>query len=84
MSYLADDAHTDGGGHALWEDGERVFRRRRRMRDDGNRSAVLVVLPAAEHPSRSSPDRAVEVGVEHLRTFGTEWSAHPTGVEARA
>jgi hypothetical protein len=54
------------------------------MRDDGNRSAVLVVLPAAEHPSRSSPDRAVEVGVEHLRTFGTEWSAHPTGVEARA
>jgi hypothetical protein len=84
MSYPADDAHTDGGGRALWEDGERFFRRRWRRRDDGNRSAVLVVLPAAEHPSRSSPDRAVEVGVEQLRTFGIEWSAHPTGVEARA
>jgi hypothetical protein len=58
MSYPAADARTDGGGHALWEDGERVFRRRWRMRDDGNRSAVLVALPAAEHPSRSSPDRA--------------------------
>jgi hypothetical protein len=82
MSYPADDGHTDGGGHALWEDGKRVVRRRWRIRDDGNRSAVLVVLSAAQHLSRSSPDRAVEVGVEQLRTFGIEWSAHPTGVEA--
>ena len=36
------------------EDGERVFCRGWRLGDDGNRNAVLVVLPAAEHPSPSS------------------------------
>jgi PAS domain S-box-containing protein len=30
------------------------------------------------------PDRAVEVGVEQLRTFGIEWSAHPSEEEVRA
>jgi hypothetical protein len=34
-------------------DGERVFR----LSDDDNRSAVLVVRPAAEHPLPSSLDR---------------------------
>jgi len=29
-------------------------------------------------------DRAVEVGVEQLRTFGIEWSAHPSEEEVRA
>jgi hypothetical protein len=47
----------DGSSQALWEDGERVFRRGWRTGDDGDRSAVLVVMPAAEHPSRSSLDR---------------------------
>jgi len=49
----------DNGSQALWEDGERVFSRGWRMDRDGNRSAVLVVMPAAEHPSRSSLDRLV-------------------------
>jgi PAS domain S-box-containing protein len=30
------------------------------------------------------PDLAVEVGVEQLRTFGIEWSAHPSEEEVRA
>src|SRR5260370_20647108 len=30
------------------------------------------------------PDRAVEVGVEQLRTIGIEWSAHPSEEEDRA
>jgi signal transduction histidine kinase len=30
------------------------------------------------------PDRAVEVGVEQLRAFGIEWSAHPSEEEIRA
>src|SRR5215472_8899289 len=47
----------DGSSQALWEDGERVFCRSWRTGHDGNRSAVLVVLPAAAHPSRSSLDR---------------------------
>jgi hypothetical protein len=41
----------------LWEDGDRVFCRRWRVGDDGNWSAVLVVLPVAAHPSPSNLDR---------------------------
>jgi len=47
----------DGSSQVLWEDGERIFCRGSRIGNDGNRSAVLIVLPAAEHPSRSSVDR---------------------------
>ena len=49
--------YSDGDSHVLWEDGERVFRRGWRPDDRGGRSPVLIVLPAAEHPSRSSLDR---------------------------
>src|SRR6516164_4121428 len=51
------DAYSDGGSQELWEDGERVFRRGWRLDDNGEKRAVLIVLPAAEHPSRSSLDR---------------------------
>jgi hypothetical protein len=50
-------AYSVGGSQVLWEDGERVFRRGWRLDDAGKRRAVLIVLPAAEHPSRSSLDR---------------------------
>ena len=50
-------AYSDGGSQILWEDGERVFRRGWRLNDDGKPCAVLIVLPAAEHPSRSCDDR---------------------------
>src|SRR5271169_2911630 len=57
MSYPLNDVNADGSRQILWEDGERVFCRGWHLRGDGNRSAVLVVQPAAEHPSPSSLDR---------------------------
>jgi serine/threonine protein kinase len=50
-------AYADDDSEVLWEDGERVFRRGWGPHDNGNRRAVLMVLPAAEHPSRASLDR---------------------------
>src|SRR5499433_2301158 len=52
-----DETVTESLSQVLWEDGERVFRRGWRPGDDGNQSAVLIVLPAADQPSRSSLDR---------------------------
>ena len=49
--------YADGKPQALWEDGERSFRRGWRVDDEGKRRAVLLVAPAAEHPSRASLDR---------------------------
>jgi PAS domain S-box-containing protein len=45
--------YSDG----LWEDGGRTFRRGWRTDDEGKRRAVLLVAPAADHPSRSCLDR---------------------------
>src|SRR5262245_24167068 len=50
-------AYSDGGSQVLWQDGERTFRRGWRLDDDGTRRALLIVRPAAEHPSRSILDR---------------------------
>src|SRR5215475_7662966 len=50
-------AYSNGDSQILWEDGERVFRRGWRLDDDGKRRAVLLVTPAADHPSRSNLDR---------------------------
>src|SRR5215469_14410930 len=47
----------DGGSQVLWEDGERVFRRGWQLDNHGKRRSVLIVLPAADHPSRSNLDR---------------------------
>jgi hypothetical protein len=49
-------ASSDGGSQALWEDGERAFRRCWRLDDEGKRRAVLLWPPAADHPSRSNLD----------------------------
>ena len=57
MPYALSGVYSDNRFRVLTEDGERVFCRGSRLGDDGNRSAVLVVLPAAEHPSPSSLDR---------------------------
>src|SRR5215510_13054687 len=48
--------YSDGGSGVLWEDGERAFRRGWQLDDEGKRRAVLLVAPAADHPSRSSLD----------------------------
>src|SRR5215475_1920947 len=47
----------DGGSQVLWEDGERVFHRSWRLDNHGKRRSVLIVLAAADNPSRSSLDR---------------------------
>ena len=49
-------AYSDGDSQVLWEDCERVFRRGWRLDDEGKRRAVLLVAPAADHPSRSTLD----------------------------
>ena len=57
VPHSLNDEYSDDGSEVLWEDGERVFRRGWRPDDNGARRAVLMVLPAADHPSRSSLDR---------------------------
>ena len=49
---------TDGDSslQVLWEDGERVVRRGWRLHPDGNRSPVLAVRPAVEHPTPATLD----------------------------
>ncbi|MGY8667839.1 AAA family ATPase [Bradyrhizobium sp. UFLA05-109] len=70
------NSDPDGSSQVLWEDGERVFCRGLRVGDDGNRSSVLVVLPAAEHPSRSSLDRlAHEYALKD--ELDPTWAAQP-------
>ncbi len=51
---------TDGDSslQVLWEDGERVVCRGWRLDPDGNRSPVLAVLPAVEHPAPATLDRS--------------------------
>ena len=49
-------AYSDGGPQVLWKDGERIFSRGWRFDDDGRRCPVLLVTPAADHPSRSTVD----------------------------
>jgi serine/threonine protein kinase len=59
----------------LWEDGERVFCRGE-SHADGNGTAVLAVLPAAEHPTRATLDRlAHEYGLRDDLDDG--WAARP-------
>jgi serine/threonine protein kinase len=49
--------YSDGGCQVLWEDGELIFRRGWQLDDNGGRRPVLIVMPAADRPSRSSLDR---------------------------
>src|SRR5215475_14389696 len=71
-----DVAYSDGSSQVLWEDGERVFSRGWRLDDNGNRLAVLLVTPAADHASPSRLDRFTheyELKDELDRT----WAARP-------
>jgi hypothetical protein len=69
-------AYADGESHVLWEDGERIFRRGWRVDDDGKRRAVLLVAPAADHPSRSSLDRLTHE-FELKDDLERSWAARP-------
>src|SRR5215472_13863278 len=48
--------YSDEGFQVLWEDGERVFHRAWRLDNDGKRHAAFFVVPATDHPSRSTLD----------------------------
>ena len=61
---------------------ERLSRLRLRAIDWTDLAAVACLRIALYTTDRI--DRAVEVGVEQLRTFGIEWSAHPSEEEVRA
>jgi hypothetical protein len=60
----------------LSEDGDRLLCRGWRLGDDGTRESVLVILPAAEHPSPSSLDRLThEYGLK--AELDEAWAVRP-------
>src|SRR5436309_1873538 len=69
-------AYPDGSSQVLWEDGERVFSRGWRLDDNGTRLAVLLVAPAADHPSRSRLDRLTHE-YELKDELDGAWAARP-------
>src|SRR3954467_3296677 len=69
-------AYSDGSSQVLWEDGERVFSRGWRLDDNGNRLAVVLVAPAADHPSRSRLDRLTHE-YELKDELDGAWAARP-------
>src|SRR5262245_46751312 len=69
-------ADSDNGSELLWEDGERTFRRGTRLDVSGKKSAVLFVIPAAEHPSRSSVDHLTHE-YELRDELDAAWAARP-------
>src|SRR5215470_16790805 len=71
-----DVAYSDGSSQVLWEDGERVFSRGWRLDDNGNRLAVLLVAPAADHPSRTRLDRLTHE-YELKDDLDGAWAARP-------
>ncbi|MGY3620247.1 AAA family ATPase [Bradyrhizobium sp. USDA 10063] len=68
--------YSDGSSQVLWEDGERVFSRGWRLDDNGNQIAVLLVAPAADHPSRTRLDRLTHE-YELRDELDRAWAARP-------
>src|SRR5580704_15979981 len=60
----------------FWEDGERVFRRSLRPDDSGSQRAALIVIPAAEHPTRSCLDRLTHE-YELRNELDESWAVRP-------
>src|SRR5258708_27811597 len=51
------DTYGLGNLQVLWEDGERIFCRGASHANNGDRSAVLAVFPAGEHPTPATHNR---------------------------
>src|SRR3954466_5072064 len=76
-------AYSDSNSQVLWEDGERVFSRGWRLDDNGNRLPVLLVAPAADHPSPSSLDRLTHE-YELKDELDGSWAARPLALMRNA
>jgi serine/threonine protein kinase len=74
LSPFADEGDQGSDRRVLWEDGERVFCRGWRLGEDGSRSAVLVVLSLAAHPSPTILDHLVHELKEEL---DGAWAVRP-------
>src|SRR6266404_3214288 len=71
------DADGDRNFQVLWKDDERVFCRRHA--NNGNRSTVLAVLPAEEHPTPAALNRlAHEYGLKD--ELDGAWAVRPLGL----
>jgi serine/threonine protein kinase len=68
--------YSDEGSQILWEDGERIFRRGWRLDANGERHAVLIVLPAADYPSHPSLHRLTHE-YELKDELGEAWAVRP-------
>ena len=69
-------AEGDSSFEVLWEDGDRVLCRGRRLGADSSRDPVLVVLPATEHPPPASLERiAHEYGLKD--ELDSAWAVRP-------
>ncbi len=67
---------ADGSVRVLWEDGEHVLCRTWHLGTDGNRTAALTMLPAAEHPPPTSLERlAHEYGLKD--ELDGAWAVRP-------
>jgi PAS domain S-box-containing protein len=73
------DVGGDGGLRVVWEDGDRVFCRGWRDGADGDRNAVLVVLPAAQHPTLDSLNRLTHE-YELKDDLDDAWAARPVAL----
>lgn len=69
-------AEGDSNFQVLWEDGDRVFCRGWRQGANGERDAVLTVLPAAERPTPASLDRLAH-GYALKDELEGGWAARP-------
>ncbi|HEY6721454.1 MAG TPA: AAA family ATPase, partial [Burkholderiales bacterium] len=73
------DVGGDSGLRVVWEDGDRVFCRGWRDGADGDRNAVLVVLPAAQHPTLDSLNRLTHE-YELKDDLDDAWAARPVAL----
>ena len=83
MSPSPNDAYSEDGSQVMWGDGERSSRRGWRADDSGNRRTVLIGLPAADHPSRSSLDR-LNHEFELKDELDGVWAARPLDLVCEA
>src|SRR6202035_793521 len=72
--WLSDDSHT--ASEVLWEDAERILRRRRRNGSEGSGNSVLVVSPAAEHTTPPVLNRLAHE-YERKDDWENAWAARP-------